>query len=207
VTAPSTERVRQVYERDADRYDRQMAIWEKVLFAGVRQWAVGRTAGRILEIGVGTGRNLPLYPPDADLIGVDVSERMLEHAQSRAAQLGMTRAEFRAGDVQDLELPDCSVDTVISTFTMCAIPNPQAAAREAHRVLRPDGRFVVVEHGPSTNRVVRAGQRLFQPLTLRLEADHLLRDPRTYLTQAGFALDEEHRAKAGIVFRLVARKP
>ncbi|MBB2748410.1 UNVERIFIED_ORG: ubiquinone/menaquinone biosynthesis C-methylase UbiE [Microbispora rosea subsp. rosea] len=148
--------VRRVFDRLADRYDDQMLAWERRLFPGSREWAVGQARGHVVELAVGTGLNLPLYGAGTTVVGIELSERMLELARRRVAEAGLgERVELRQGDVQRLDLPDGVADTVLSTFTMCTIPDPLAAAREAYRMLRPGGRFVLAEHGPSSNPVIR----------------------------------------------------
>lgn len=200
--------VRRVFDRMADRYDDQMRVWERRLFPGSREWAVGQARGRTVEIAVGTGLNLPLYAADVEVVGIELSGRMLELARRRVARDGLgERVELRQGDVQRLELPDGLADTVLSTFTMCTIPDPVAAAREAYRVLKPGGRFVLAEHGPSTNPVIRAGMRLVEPAFVRFEADYLTRDPRPFLEQAGFRIESVSRMSRGVSFRILAVRP
>ena len=199
-------RVRAYYDRVAAGYDRQMGFGERRFLGEHRAWAVGRTTGRVLEIGVGSGLNLPHYPAGADVVGIDLSPRMVELAQRRLDR-GVTTAvvRLRVGDAQQLDLPDASVDTVLATYALCTIPDPAAALAEAHRVLRPGGRAVVVEHGPGSNALVRVGQRLLDPVAVRFAADHLLRDPVPYLVAAGFVVDSADRAGLGkIVHRVVA---
>jgi ubiquinone/menaquinone biosynthesis C-methylase UbiE len=200
--------VRRVFDKLADQYDQQMEVWERRLFAGSRQWVVGQARGRVVEIAVGTGLNLPLYSADTQVIGIELSEQMLKLARRRVVEAGLgDRVELRQGDVQALELDDGCADTVVSTFTICTIPNPAAAIDEARRVLRPGGRFVLAEHGPSSVTLIRAGMRLLEPLTVRLGADHLTRDPRPLLERAGFEIETVARAKAGISFRIAATRP
>jgi len=204
----SNEQVDRAYRRMAGFYDRQARLVDRIMFAGSREWATARAVGDVLEIGVGTGLNLPYYPRGIRVIGIDRSESMLAVARKRAADLDLgDRVQLQRGDAQHLDLPDVSIDGVISTCTMCSIPDPAAAAREAFRVLRPGGRMVLVEHGPSTTPWVVTGQRLFERFTFRFLADHLTRDPVIFLTEAGFRIDEIYRAKAGIVFHVRATKP
>lgn len=199
--------VRRVFDKIAGHYDRQMTSWERRLFRGSREWAVGHARGRVVEIAIGTGLNLPLYPPDVTVIGIELSEQMLVLAHRRAAEAGLAdRVELRLGDVQALDLPDGCADTVVSTFTLCSIPDPGAAVREAYRILRPSGQMVLAEHGPSSNAIIRAGMRLIDPLAVRFGADHLTRDPRPLLEQAGFRIDTVDRASVGISFRVLATR-
>ncbi|WP_336083387.1 class I SAM-dependent methyltransferase [Nocardia sp. SSK8] len=206
---PGTDEIAAIFDRYAPNYDRQIGWFERVVLGDARTWVIGHARGRVVEIAVGTGLNLPHYGPDVDRItGIDLSPGMLEVARRRAAALGLTRAELRRGDVQELDLPDDSADTVVSTYTFCTIPDPGRAAAEAFRVLTPGGRFVLAEHGPATSVLARAAQRLAQPLSVRFGADHLLRDPVRYLTAAGFVIDETHRTgRAGMTFRVLAHKP
>jgi ubiquinone/menaquinone biosynthesis C-methylase UbiE len=204
--ASETERVRRLMDKGAPRYDRQMNFFDRVLFAGGREWACSHAEGEVLEIAVGSGRNLPFYPEGTSLTAIEFSPEMLEVAKRRAAE---TRREvdLRLGDAQDLQFPDESFDTVVCTLAFCTIPHPGAAAAEAHRVLRPDGRFFALEHVRSPVLPVRAVQWALNPLTVRFEGDHLVREPLDYLRAAGFEVEELERSKWGIVERVVARKP
>lgn len=201
-----TERVRAIQDKTAPRYDRQISFFERVLFADGRRWACSQAKGDVLEVAVGTGRNLEHYPPQARLTGIELSEQMLAIARKRAADAGI-EVDLRQGDAQALELPDESFDAVVITLGLCTIPDDRAAVREARRVLRPGGRLILLEHVRSPALPVRAVQRLLEPLSVRFEADHLLRDPLDYLADGGFEIESVTRLKWGIVERLVARKP
>jgi ubiquinone/menaquinone biosynthesis C-methylase UbiE len=204
-TVSETERVRQIQDKGARGYDRQMRFFDKVLFAGGREWACSHASGEILEIAVGTGRNLPHYPPDVRLTGIEFSPEMLEIARRRAAELGRD-VDLRLGDAQALEFADESFDTVIITLALCTIPDDRKAVSEARRVLRPGGRLVLLEHVRSPVLAVRALQRALDPLAVRFEADHLVRDPLDYLADERFDVASVQRSKWGIVERVLARK-
>ena len=205
-TRRETERVRRLQDKEAPRYDGQMRIFDRLLFEGGREWACSRAQGQVLEIAVGTGRNLPHHRDDVTLTGIELSPEMLAIAKRRAAESGR-EADLRVGDAQALDFPDAGFDSVLCTLALCTIPDPGAAVREVHRVLRPGGRFSLLEHVRSPVRAVRGVQRLIEPLSIRFAADHLTREPLEYLGAAGFEVEELERSKWGIVERVLAVKP
>ena len=201
-----TERTRRIYDRSAKHYDRQISFFERILFGGGREWVCSQAEGDTLEIAFGTARNLPFYPSGVRLTGVELSPKMVELARARQQELG-GEADLRVGDAQQLEFEDGQFDTVVSTLTLCTIPDPRRAAAEALRVLRPGGRFLLLEHVRSSSKGALAVQKVLNPLTLRFEADHLLREPLDYLEEIGFDVERVERSKLGIVERISARKP
>ena len=201
-----TERVRHLIDKQAPRYDRQMNFFDRVLFPGGRQWACAQTRGDVLEIAVGSGRNLPFYPDGISLTAIEFSPEMLELARARAERIGR-EVNLQLGDAERLEFADESFDTVVCTLALCTIPDPARAVAEANRVLRPGGRFVALEHVRSPALPVRAVQRMLDPLSVRFQADHLVREPLEYLRAEGFELEHLERSKWGIVERTIARKP
>jgi ubiquinone/menaquinone biosynthesis C-methylase UbiE len=201
-----TERVLRLYEKEAPKYDRQMRFFEWLLFGNGREWVCSQAEGEVLEIAVGTGRNLPYYPDGVRLSGVELSPAMLEIARTRARELGR-EIDLRVGDAQALEFPDDSFDSVVCTLSLCTIPDDRAAVAEVRRVLRPGGRFLLLEHVRSPLLPIRTAERLLEPLMLRFEADHLTREPLDNLRAEGFAIERLERSKLGIVERVAARKP
>src|SRR5947209_12246354 len=109
--ARETDRVLRLYEKEAHKYDREMSFFDRLLFAGAREWVCAQATGEVLEIGIGTGRNPPHYHEDVRLTGVELSPAMLELARARARELGR-EIDLRIGDAQVLEFPDQSFDTV-----------------------------------------------------------------------------------------------
>lgn len=202
----ATERARRYWERFAPAYDRTIAMFERLLVDDGRAWLTSRARGDVLEIGIGTGRNLAWYPADARVTGVDISRRMLAYARRRAARLGRP-VDLRLGDAQLLDFPAESFDAVVFSLALCSIPDDRQAVREAGRVLRPGGRLLALEHVRSPHRAVRAVQRLVDLVTSRLLCDHQLREPLKHLRAEGFEIEELRRTKLGIIERIQAVKP
>ena len=183
-----------------------MRFFERLLFPGARQWACSQAKGRVLEIAVGTGRNLPYYADGVDLTGIEYAPLMLSIAKEKAKELGIP-AYLILGDAQALDLPDNMFDTAVCTISLCSIPDDRAAVREVTRVLRPGGRFILMEHVASPNPVVRAVQRVLNVFTTRFEGDHLCREPLDHIRAEGLVVEQLVRSKWGIVERVAARKP
>jgi len=198
---------REHYDRVSGRYDRLIRVPERLLFGDGRPWAAGQAHGDVLEIAIGTGRNLPHYPADARLTGVDLSPGMLAIARRRADETMADVRAFRVADAQQLPFADASFDAVVATLAFCSIPDDTAAMTEAARVLRPGGTLILLEHVRSPVLVVRVAQRLLAPLAHRVEGDHLLRDPHRCVEAAGLQIALLERSKLGIVMRLTAHKP
>jgi ubiquinone/menaquinone biosynthesis C-methylase UbiE len=199
-----TDRVRAIFDDFAPRYDRVMDWADRILFAGGREWLGRQASGQVLEVGVGTGRSLPFFSPSVRLTGIDISPEMIDRARRRAATLGRA-IDLRIGDAQALALPADSFDTVVFSLALCTIPNGRRAIAEARRVLRPGGRVALLEHVRSPNAVVRGVQRTLNPVAVRFQGDHLLREPAQLLRAEGFALEYLRRSRWGIVERVVAR--
>ncbi len=202
----TTERVRSYWERFAPRYDRSIRFWERVLkMPEGRRSMASRATGDVLEIGVGTGLNLPLYGPDVRLSAIDLSPAMLAQARRRASEIGR-EVDLREGDAQALDFPDERFDTVVFSLCLCSIPDDRQAVAEGVRVLKPAGRMLLLEHVRSPSRIVSTGQRLVEPLSLRFQADHLTREPLEHLKAEGMEIEEVHRWAWGIMERVSARK-
>jgi ubiquinone/menaquinone biosynthesis C-methylase UbiE len=152
-------------------------------FEPYRSRVVTAASGRVLEIGVGSGLNLPLYQAATHVIGLDPSTLLLTMARGRTA--GRTTSfEFIEGTAETIPLPDQSIDTVVSTWTLCSIPDVARALTEIRRVLKTDGRLLFAEHGRSPEpRVVRWQDRL-TPLWRRIGGGCHLNRPIDQLVQA-----------------------
>jgi ubiquinone/menaquinone biosynthesis C-methylase UbiE len=206
VSAKRARRLRRYWDKHAPTYDKQIAFWERRLFDDGRHWVCAQATGEVLEVAIGTGRNLPHYPEGIRLTGIDFSPAMLELARRQADRLGR-QVDLRLGDAQALDLPDASFDTVVCTLSLCAIPDERRAVAEMRRVLRPGGRLLLLDHVAGAPRRVRAIQWLLEQVTRPLNEEHLLRRPLLQVQAEGFQIERQERSKLGIVERLTARKP
>jgi ubiquinone/menaquinone biosynthesis C-methylase UbiE len=158
--------------------------------AAYRRRVVPAAEGRVLEIGIGSGLNLPFYTRKADhVIGLDPSPRLLSMAR-QAAGPSMGAVEFVEGSAEAIPLEDRSVDTVVTTWTLCSIPNAPGSLGEMRRVLKPGGRLLFVEHGQAPDAGVRWWQDHLNPAWKRLGGGcHLNRAIATLIEGAGFQFE------------------
>ena len=154
-----------------------------------RDRIVPAATGRVLEIGIGSGLNLPLYSPSVQhVIGLDPSPRLLEMA--RGAQRRNLPVDFIEGSAEGIPLEKASIDTVVTTWTLCSIPDADRALREMHRVLKPAGRLLFVEHGRAPDQNVVWWQDRLTPIWKRLGGGcHLNRAIGSLIEGAGFQFE------------------
>ncbi|UWE10350.1 class I SAM-dependent methyltransferase [Actinacidiphila bryophytorum] len=202
---PTTAKVLRTWQKAAPSYDRQIALFERIQFGGGREWLGARARGRVIEVGVGTGRSLPHYPADVTVTGIDLSPAMLAVARRRAADLGR-EADLRVGDAGHLPFDDAVFDTAVCALSLCTIPDPAAAIAEMKRVLAPGGRLLLLDHVGSTWPPLYALQWLLDRITVRIAGEHFTRRQLPLVRAAGFEIVEVERLKAGTVERVLARK-
>lgn len=165
------------------------------LFGRQRQKLIPLAHGRVLEVGLGTGRNLPFYDRQrvSQVVGVDPALSLHPIARRRVAASGLD-VELMGLSAERLPAPDASFDTVVSTWTLCSIPDPVAALREMRRVLKPGGQLLFSEHGLAPEPGVARWQTRLQPYWKPLAGGcHLDRDIPALLAEAGFACDVQQR--------------
>ena len=201
-----TERLRRRWDKQAESYDKEMTFADRRFFGDTRAWVCDQATGDVLEVAIGTGLNLPHYPPGVRLSGVDLSPEMLAIARRRAEDLGRD-VDLRVGDAQALDLPDGSFDTVVCTFALCAIPDEKRAVAEMARVLRPGGLLLLADHVEAGPWPIRAVQKLVDLFTGPIAGEYFARRPIRGVQAMGFAIERHDRFKLGMVERLAARKP
>jgi phosphatidylethanolamine/phosphatidyl-N-methylethanolamine N-methyltransferase len=180
-------------------------LFDKVFYPG-RVAAIklleAKPGDRILEVGVGTGLNLPLYPRDCDVTGVDISEGMLRKAEERVRTLGMGRAKLMVMDGSRLEFPDNSFDRVIATYVISAVPDPVKTLLEMRRVCKPSGHLVILNHFKSENPIIGMFEKILAPVCTKIGFDTELK-LMPLLERVALAPEQMHRVNLMNGWRLV----
>jgi len=155
-----------------------------------RERVVGAAEGRVLEIGVGSGMNLPFYrPPAREVLALEPAPRLMTMAKS-ASQATSIPVKFLAASAEAIPLDEHSVDTIVTTWTLCSIPQAATALADMRRVLRPGGRLLFAEHGLAPDESVRRWQNRLTPVWRRIGGGcHLNRPIRSMIEGAGFHVD------------------
>ncbi len=202
---PKEEKTKNVNKFDeiADNYN----LVDYIIPDSWRRKATKAAYGRVLEVGIGTGLNLPFYSASCtEIVGIDVSPRMLEKAKKKAADCSIS-VSLEVMDVQKLALPSASFDCVIATFVFCSVPDPCAGLKECYRVLKPGGRFILLEHMGSDNKLANGILSLLNPITVRRLGDHLTRRTANAVSSAGFRTESVEKLFGDVVRLIVAEKP
>jgi len=176
-----------------------------LMLPGIRRWRgelVAQARGRVLEVGCGTGLMLPLYPPGVDLAGIEPQRAALDRACARAHG-----ARLLQGTVESLPFASHSFDAVVSGLVFCSVPEATRGLAEVYRVLKPDGRLLMLEHVHARSRSGRWILDRIQPgWTLITGGCHPNRDTERAVERAGFTIERAHYRARGLLRRFVARK-
>jgi len=172
--------------------------WRRLLWSKVE-------SSRVLEIAVGTGKNFPYYPADAEITAVDFSEKMLEHAKKRASRQTV-KVDLRQMDVQNLEFEDNTFDTVAATFVFCSIPDQFRGIKEVKRVCKPGGKVVILEQDLSSNRILGWLLNLANPLLVRMTGANFNRRPVDNVAKSGLSVEQITNLWGGRFKLIEARK-
>lgn len=194
------------WDRQAGTYDRNTAGVERRFLAASRRWVCQRAQGATLEIAVGTGANLPYYPDDVALTGIDWSAAMVQEARRRGNQLNRS-IDLRQADATALPFPSRTFETVVSTFALCCIPDERGALAEMVRVLRPGGALLLADHVAASFWPLRVLQHLVEFVSVPLQGEHYTRRPMRTLHTLDVEVREAERLHLGAVERLSAVCP
>ncbi len=198
----ATARTRARYQRISGLYDLMEILPEKRYTSWREQLWEQVHGPNVLEIGVGTGKNMPFYPPGLHITAIDLTPGMLARARKRAAELTLD-VDLRLGDAQALDFPDDSFDSVVATFVFCYIPDPILGLREIHRVLKPGGCLYLLEHMRSPNPPIGRAMDALNPLVVRMMGANINRRTVENVRSAGFEVAEAADLAAGGIFKRV----
>jgi len=195
------------YDRFSKIYDLFESPMEMRAFSKYRKKALSLAKGKVLEIGIGTGKNLPYYPEGVEVIGIDFSRGMLEKAEKRKKELGLENVKLLYMDAQNMEFDDNTFDTVVSTFVFCTVPDPIKGLKEAYRVLKPGGTAIFLEHMKSNSRLLNIPLYLMESFIKTLLGTSMLRETQKNIEKAGFKIEKVENLFFNIVRLIIATKP
>ena len=190
------------YQRISKLYDFLEIIPEK-MYKGWREKLWASVKGpKVLEVGVGTGKNIRYYPQNMDLTAIDLTPGMLEFAKRKACELGVF-VNLRLGDAEKLKFANDSFDSVAATFVFCSVPDPIRGLKEIKRVLKKDGKLFLIEHVRSENWLMGKFMDFINPIIVRLIGANINRKTVDNVMAAGFSEVEVTNLNKSGVFKLI----
>ncbi|MGE5495945.1 MAG: class I SAM-dependent methyltransferase [Burkholderiales bacterium] len=193
-----TEIIRKRYNRSVRLFEFTEKMMEKGEMRNWRELIWKQAKGKVLEVGVGTGANIKYYPEGLDITAIDFSENMLLKAKERASILNKD-VDLLQMDVQTLDFPDETFDTIVATCVFCSVPDPIKGLLELKRVCKNNGNILLLEHVRSSNKLVGFIMDLLNPLTVKLVGVNINRKTADNLTKAGLSIGLEHNFMFDIV--------
>lgn len=193
-----TKQIKHRYDRVAKWYDLLDKPMEQTMFSKWREPLVEKSSGKTLEVGVGTGKNIPYYPKDIDLTAIDFSPAMLAKAKERHRDNPL-HITFLEMDVQDMTFEDNTFDTIITSCVFCSVPDPIKGLKEIKRVLKPDGHLRMLEHVRSSNKLAGKMMDWLNFIPVNIWGANINRKTVQNLKKAGFSNIEVTRLWQDIV--------
>ncbi|MFC6875456.1 class I SAM-dependent methyltransferase [Halobellus marinus] len=193
--------IQNAYARYAKWIDR-LGWLNRLLTGRFRRRQFSEATGRVLDVACGAGTNFQYVPESTEIVGIDISEPLLERARSELETLERDGTVTQM-DAQDLEFEDDSFDTVISSFSTCTFPDRVAALREMARVCRPDGQILLLEHGRSDNDLIARYQEWRADAHYEKSGCRVTQEPLSVVRRAGLSVDEAETAQLGRITRIV----
>ncbi len=198
LTRDRYQRISQIYDVMEILPERRYISWRKRLWSLVR-------GPEVLEVGVGTGKNMPFYPEGVRVTGVDLTPGMLDRAHKRAAILNR-EVTLLLGDAQNLDLPEASFDAVVATFVFCSVSDPVLGLRELGRVVKPDGQIFLLEHVRSDKPVVGELMDILNPALVRVTGANINRRTVDNVRRSGLLIERVEDLGLGDIFKLIVAR-
>ncbi len=200
-----TKRTRTRYQRISQIYDGMEILPERRYISWrERLWSLVK-GPEVLEVGVGTGKNIAFYPEGVRVTGVDLTPGMLDQARKRAAILNR-EVTLLLGDAQNLDFPDASFDTIVATFVFCSVSDPVRGLRELGRVVNPDGQIFLMEHVRSDKPVVGALMDILNPALVRVTGANINRRTVENVRRSGLLIERVEDLGMGDIFKLIVAR-
>ncbi len=198
--------IKKRYDRMAPYFEGLEAVMEGLFFKNWRKKLWEKVEGyHILEVGVGTGKNFDYYPADARITAIDFSPEMLKQAAHKKDRKN-TSVELNLMDVQSLDFADNSFDTVIGSFVFCSVPLPLKGLKELHRVCKPGGQVLLLEHVLSSKPVIAKVMNFINPAIVALAGANINRNTVKNVKACGFASVRVDERSGDIIKLIEARK-
>ena len=199
-----TEKIKARHNRIASFYDPLMVAMDMMIKKSDQEKLFSMVRGKVLEVGVGTGRNFPFYPPGIEITAIDYSPRMLEKARGKVHQ-ARTPITLLEMDAQNMAFADHSFDTVVTACVFCSVPDAIKGLKEIRRVLKPDGRLVMLEHVRSENAALGKVMDWLNPVFLNIFGTNINRRTVENVQTVGFTIEKVE--KFSHIMRLIVARP
>ena len=200
LTRARYQRISPIYDKIEFLMERRFRPWREKLWQSVR-------GPQVLEIGVGTGKNIEFWPAGCQLTAIDLTPGMLDRARQRAKSLGRSNDVLALGDVQHLELPSGKFDTVLATFVFCSVPDPIQGLREIGRVVKPNGKILLLEHVRIDRPFIGPLMDVLAPLVVRLNGANINRRTVQNVRSAGLQIERVEDLDRMGMFKLISARP
>lgn len=198
----NTDKIRKRYDRVSKVYD---LLEQPMEVMSLKKWRLEVTKdlkGKVLEVGVGTGKNIPYYPDNLDITAIDFSGKMLTKAKEKAKKFNK-KVEIIQMDAQIMDFPDNTFDTVFTTCVFCSVPDPVKGLKEIRRVCKPDGKIIMIEHVRSEGKVLGLIMDIFNPITVNLYGANINRRTVENVEKAGFYKIEAINITGDVVKKII----
>jgi len=193
-----TELIKKRYDRISSLFD----VMDHMIRSSWRKSLLENLYGNVLEVGVGTGSNLPYYPENVHVTGIDFSPKMLAKAYKKIGE-SKAKVVLKEMDAQQMDFSDNTFDFVVSTCVFCSVPDPVKGLKEIRRVVKPEGKILMLEHMRSENSVAGILLDLVNPLTVRIMGANVNRNTIKNIEKAGLKIKNQSFLMTSIMRKLV----